>query len=153
MIYSLKNPPKNWKDYPESFLRVAIPVLNNYSEKPIAMQMGLAWSSLNKLGLKEFLAEGAYPEIKELNFKRLEDSKIQIMWSVAGNFKKYQYSMVLKKDNEILKNFIGMSTGSIILNLRKDCIISLNVRMLGEGSIRDQRMLTINLGYIQPSLF
>lgn len=77
--YSVDQPPTDWKQYPKSFLRAAIPKLN------VSKSWSDAWNWLAATGLTDILKSGGCPVIEKFNPKKTGLTTATYSYQIKAN--------------------------------------------------------------------
>lgn len=141
-MYTVENPPKNWAQYPKSFLREAVPALNSLKDN-----FALAWKYLGEMGLTKALKDGACPVIENLDAFR--SSKItEISYDISGH-KAYDYfiSVSLYSKGKFIRT-IMMGTGQLRSTVKVETDeeiteVKLNTRLSGFNDVSDSKVIRL----------
>jgi hypothetical protein len=148
-MYTVDNPPKNWAQYPKSFLNEAIPVLTAFKDN-----FALSWKHLGEQGLTQKLKAGACPVIKKLDAIK-KSEKTEISYEIDGSESEdYFISLSLYSGKKFIRTLM-MGTGQLksVLDVATDeelTEIRLNVRLSGFNDVSDSKVVVLEA--TQPSL-
>lgn len=141
-MYTVENPPKNWEQYPKSFLREAIPALNSLKDN-----FAMAWKYLGEMGLTQALKAKACPVIENLDAFR-SSNITEISYDISGN-KAYDYfiSISLYSGNKHVRTLM-MGTGQLRSTVKVETDeeiteIKLNTRLSGFNDVSDSKVIDL----------
>lgn len=150
--YTIEQPPDNWKKYPKSFLRAAVPILNQAGSWPKAEHI------LAEIGLTQLFKAGGCPVIKSFKAEQrglLGVNKIIFSYEIEANSKLDYLITISMYDKH--KRFISAEpfsslnkTGSIE-EKRPVKSVALTIRAIGVDGVVDTKKFDFTP--FQPSLF
>ena len=148
--YSIEFPPTNWKLYPKSFLRAAIPILNAAGDYTVANQQ------LSKLGLTMLRKAKGCPEIESFTATKKGLLTVNYSYRIKAN-NKFGYIVVVSVYDR-QGNYLQADTstelvgkGTIQITGAEIFSVKLRVRPVSYNTVVDTKIITFK--ETQPPLF
>lgn len=144
MKYTVDNPPRAWANYPKSYLKEAISILDSYKGN-----WALANKWLRESGLRQIMEDGGCPEIELLKAEKLGPGETQITYEIKGK-KEHDYfiGLALYSGSKFIRTIMygtkQLRSSGVIKTEEDITQVRLTVRLVGYDNVETFKQIPVS---------